>query len=642
MARHFEWGRTTKGALPGRGSAWSLFTALVALALGIAAGVVHWERDYTGLQRWYFHSYVRSAVAQSRNFRGNGVGRYQVLNLIDKRHPEQTLATVTDEDAAVRVGKNGNVMLRYTDKWTNRPHLQAVIQTIFVDNGRMHDWLQRNIYGGQSILEVLKWPAEMGGVATGTALLVGFFFAIPADRKRAEQRRNGRRVKGSLLLTTAQFNRLFHGDGIGWMNEAELTTWKTKAPIARIPRQAEANHLLLAGTTGAGKSTVILETLWQIQQRGEAAVVYDPDGFFLSRFYRQGRGDVILNPLDTRGASWHPGDEVRDMAEALTVADSFFPTGAPQSQEYFHEGAKKVLARLLTFHPTPEDLTHWMAHPEEIDQRLAGTTHAQILSMAPGQRSGILGSLANGADSFALLVTSKEAEREAKPRWSSRLWAEDPKGWVFLTSRTELRRAIRPISSLWFDLIVLRLLSRDPGARIPVWCVLDELASLNFLPQLHTALTEARRSNLRLVIGFQDKGQIETRYGHDASTLLGMPKTKIYLRAGEAQAAKWVSDNLGDVEVERIAESRTHGERHTRTETRQKSIEKLVLPSEVLTLPDRHGYLQHEGHVLPLSFPYRDIDPTVAPFVRRDLPQSEPSAQAGPPQPEQGNLPYFR
>ncbi len=371
-------------------------------------------------------------------------------------------------------------------------------------------------------------------------------------------------------------------------------------------------------------------------------MVYDPDGFFLGRFYRPGRGDVILNPLDTRGAYWHPGDEVRDMAEALTVADSFFPTGAPQSQEYFHEGAKKVLARLLTFHPTPEELTRWMAHPEEIDQRLAGTPHAQILSMAPGQRSGILGSLANGADSFALLVTSKEAEREAKPRWNSRLWAEDPKGWVFLTSRTELRRAIRPISSLWFDLIVLRLLSRDPGARIPVWCVLDELASLNFLPQLHTALTEARRSNLRLVIGFQDKGQIETRYGHDAGTLLGMPKTKIYLRAGEAQAAKWVSDNLGDVEVERISESRTHGERHTRTETRQKSIEKLVLPSEVLTLPDRHGYLQHEGHVLPLSFPYREIDPTVAPFMRRELPPSGPPPQPEPAQPEQGNLPYFR
>ncbi|MHB1952494.1 MAG: type IV secretion system DNA-binding domain-containing protein [Sulfobacillus sp.] len=642
MARHFEWGRTTKGELPGREPIWLIFIVLMASAAGIAGGKYCWRSDYSGLQRWYFFSYVRSEVEEFRSFQGNGTGQYNVLALVDVRRPEKTLATVTDEDATVTTGKNGTLTLDLADKWIHRPYLQAVIHPIIADNGRMHDWLQEQIYGGQGILKALQWPFEMGGMMGVAVLLMGIKFSISADRRRSERRRDGRRVRGSKLLTTADFNRLFQSDGIGWINEAELTAWKKKAPIARIPRKAEANHLLLVGTTGAGKSTVILETLWQIEQRGEAAVIYDPDGFFLSHFYRRERGDVILNPLEARGAYWHPGDEVRDMAEALTMADSMFPTRAPQSQEYFHEGAKKVLARLLTFNPTPEDLTHWMAYPEEIDRRLAGTPQAQILSVAPGQRSGILGSLANGADSFALLVDSKEAEREAKPHWNSRLWAENPKGWIFLTSRTELRAAIRPITSLWFDLIVLRLLSRDPGAQIPVWCILDELASLDYLPQLHTALTEARRSNLRLIIGFQSMSQIETRYGKDASTILGMPKTKIYLRAGEVQAAQYIAENLGDIEVERISESQTYGERHTRTETRQKLVEKLILPSQVLTLPDRHGYLQHEGHVLPLSFPYRDIQPRAEPFVRRELPKTVLQEKPELPQQEQGGLSYFK
>lgn len=641
MTQHFEWGRTTKGALPGRGPAWSILTVLLAVVAGSGMGAYAFYRNSTGLERWYFLSYMRSAVAKSRSLRGNGESYYQVLDLVDDRHPDKTLATATDNDASVTVEHDGSLLLRYTDKWANHPHLHGVIRQILLDNGVFHDWLKQNIYGGEDVLELFKFPAEMGG-ATGVVVLVcGLFLAVPADRRRAEQRRNGRRIKGSKLLTTAQFNRMFRGDGIGWINEAELNGWKKKAPVARIPREAEANHLLLAGTTGAGKTTALLEALWQIEQRGEVAVIYDPDGYFLSRFYRSGRGDVILNPLDARGGFWHPGDEVSDMAEALTVADSFFPTGAPQSQEYFHEGAKKVLAHLLTFKPTPEELTRWMAHPEEIDRRLAGSPRAMILGEgAPQQRSGILGSLSNGADSFGLLITAREAEREGKPRWSSRQWAEHPKGWVFLTSRTELRKALRPLSSLWFDLIVLRLLSRDPGARTPVWCVLDELASLNYLPQLHTALTEARRYNLRLMIGFQDKGQVETRYGHDAGTILGMPKSKMYLRAGEAQAARWVSDNLGEIEVERITESHTHGQRRTRTETRQKAVEKLVLSSEILALPDRHGYLQHEGHILPLSFPYREIKPTVEPFVRRELPKHEPPAKPEPSS-QQGNLPYF-
>jgi type IV secretory pathway TraG/TraD family ATPase VirD4 len=519
----------------------------------------------------------------------------------------------------------------------------------------MNDWLRENIYNGETTLEILKWLAEMGLLAAALVLLVGLPFAIPADKRRKNQRSNGRRVKGSTLLTTRQFNRMFHSDGIGWMNEAEPTFLKRCTPWLRIPLKSEANHVLIAGTTGAGKTTLIVEALIEIERREQPVVLYDPDGFFLNLFYRPERGDVILNPMDARGAYWNPGNEVRGgiadalkMAEALTVAGAFFPTfpeKASEAKDYFHDGAKKVLARLLTFNPTPEELTHWMSYPEEIERRLTGTPQAQILSKSTGQLSGILGQLAKGADSFALLVTANEAKQKSLPHWNSRLWTENSKGWIFLTSQNDLRDAIRPISSMWFDLCVQRILSRDPSDRTPVWCVLDELASLNYLPQLHTALTEARRSNLRLIVGFQDKAQIETRYGNDASVLLGMPKTKIYLRAGENSAAKWASDNLGEIEVERISESWTYGERRTRTETLQRTTEKLVLPSEMTALPDRHGYLQHEGHVVPFSFPYRVIPAKAEPkpFMERDLPAPVllPSTPPEAPQTEQELLPHF-
>ena len=118
-----------------------------------------------------------------------------------------------------------------------------------------------------------------------------------------------------------------------------------------------------------------------------------------------------------------------------------------------------------------------------------------------------------------------------------------------------------------------------------------------------------------------------------------MPKTKIYLRAGDSKSAEWASKNLGEVEVERISETWTYGERRTRSESIHKSIEKLVLPSELMCLPDRHGYLQHEGHVVPINFPYREIPVIANPYIERKLPkqslsvpvvlqQAEPSAAA--------------
>jgi type IV secretory pathway TraG/TraD family ATPase VirD4 len=41
--------------------------------------------------------------------------------------------------------------------------------------------------------------------------------------------------------------------------------------------------------------------------------------------------------------------------------------------------------------------------------------------------------------------------------------------------------------------------------------VLDELASLNKLPQLHTAVTENRKYGNPVVLGFQGRSQMEKR-----------------------------------------------------------------------------------------------------------------------------------
>jgi hypothetical protein len=124
----------------------SILTGILALVIGIAIGMYHWHRDLSGLQRWYFTSYVRSALSQSHSFRSTGLTLYQVIDLVDDRYPEQTLATVTDEDAAVTANSDGTLTLEYTEKWAQRKHLRAVIRTIALENEVMHGWLQERVY----------------------------------------------------------------------------------------------------------------------------------------------------------------------------------------------------------------------------------------------------------------------------------------------------------------------------------------------------------------------------------------------------------------------------------------------------------------------------------------------------------------
>ena len=55
-----------------------------------------------------------------------------------------------------------------------------------------------------------------------------------------------------------------------------------------IPRMLEAQHFLITGTTGAGKTQVINGMLRSIRKRGNRAVIADPAGGFYARFGKPG------------------------------------------------------------------------------------------------------------------------------------------------------------------------------------------------------------------------------------------------------------------------------------------------------------------------------------------------------------------
>ena len=168
-----------------------------------------------------------------------------------------------------------------------------------------------------------------------------------------------------------------------------------------------------------------------------------------------------------------------------------------------------------------------------------------------------------------------------------------------------------------------------------MWFVLDELASLQRLPQLHTAVTENRTSNNPVVLGFQGRSQLETRYGHDAEAMLSQPATKIFLRTSEPHAAKWISDTIGEVEIERMRESRSKGKYGQRSFGVERQVEPLVIPSEISGLPSLRGYLKLENLVVRLHFPFVDMPSRHPAFIERPTsettrPSTAPGARIQP------------
>jgi hypothetical protein len=478
----------------------------------------------------------------------------------------------------------------------------------FVD-ARLRDFLKEVVYEKSSLLGFFR-PPLIGGSLVLIALLP---FAAWKDVERQKQLRYGRRLKGPELLTPRQFNRVVEGDGAGFKTDQ-------MRKMLRIPARAEAQHIQIIGDTGAGKTALMFQLLRQVRSRGDSAIVYDPAREFVKRFYDPIRGDVILNPLDSRCPYWGPSEELRSRSEAKALAVSLFQPPQDKKGEFFIESPQKIFAFLLAYGPTPDELVEWMSNPEEIDRRLKGTEHAHLIDPhAHQQRAGVLGSLGLVADSLRLLPKKSETSGV----WTATEWAENRRGWLFLTSLPAEREALRPLQSLWIDWLVLRLLNEPTEAQRRVWFVIDELASLQKLPQLHTAITEARKSRNPVVLGFQGKAQLEYLYGHLAEVMLSQPATSVWLTTKEPSAGEWVSKFIGKVEIERLRETHFDGTRSGRNFALDRQVEPLVLESEISGLPDLHAYMKYQNYVTRFSFPYFDMPKIAEGFERRTRPNDQ-------------------
>ncbi len=120
---------------------------------------------------------------------------------------------------------------------------------------------------------------------------------------------------------------------------------------------------------------------------------------------------------------------------------------------------------------------------------------------------------------------------------------------------------------------------------------------------------------------FQGRSQLEAIYGHQAEAMFSQPATKIFLKTSEPRAARWISDTLGEVEIERLRESRTHGQmphpRESRSFQLEHEIRPLIMKEEITGLPKGHGFLKCGNLVVRMSFPYLKLPERHPAFLER-------------------------
>ena len=367
----------------------------------------------------------------------------------------------------------------------------------------------------------------------------------------------------------------------------------------RVALADETKHFKFIGTTGTGKSTAICEVLKGALERGDRAIIADPDGGYLRRFYDERRGDVILNPFEPKAAKWDLYGEITNDYDVNQLSRSLIPD---------HEGSERSWrAYGRTFLSAVVKQTHdaGVKDVKELFRLLATAKTGELKTLVAGTPAQPFLEDDNRKmfDSIrSVTISAVEAleyigKQEGSPL-SVRDWVNNGKGVLFIPYHAGQIAAMRSTISAWMRLAIFETMNREEGDR-RLWFAVDELDALGQIDGLKDALARLRKFGGRCLLGFQSIAQVSGTYGRaEAQTIVENCGNTLILRCAGSEnggTSQFASRLIGQREVVRTTESRSRRGfqlMSSVTRSEHRNVEFAVLDSEIEQLPDLKGYLK--------------------------------------------------
>lgn len=451
--------------------------------------------------------------------------------------------------------------------------------------------------------------------ALTTGITVMFFFRKGKELKETKQ------ISGFNLVTAKVYDKT--------LKKLKLKRGMTVDQLT-LPFDAEVKHLMITGTTGSGKTNAFNHLLKSIRERGDRAVIVDTTGGFVSHFYNE-QIDKLLNPFDKRSQKWCLWSECPNQETDFDeLAEALIPEGRGNDSFWSRAGRQAFSACALTLAKAQiyslHELLNMLLRLKLSDvAELLKDTNVSSYFAKEAEKTAILirATLASHIKSLEALSEVTPLEKDA---FSIDKWIKDEgNGFLFLHAKSKQRAFLKPLLSAWFSLGVKALMDMQPDPNRRIWFIVDELASLNQLSGLDTALAEARKYGGCFVIGFQNLSQIEDIYNPTmAKVLSDLTVSKLIFETVDPMNARKLSETLGEQEVIESAENVSFGANEIRdgvSFSHQKRFQPLVRPSDVMQLKPLSCYakIANVNVVFKYDFTYLTLPRIAADFVERDL-----------------------
>ncbi|NPV02171.1 MAG: type IV secretion system DNA-binding domain-containing protein [Brevinematales bacterium] len=390
-----------------------------------------------------------------------------------------------------------------------------------------------------------------------------------------------------------------------------------------IPLRNITEHVFTVGRPGVGKSLHFYYVLKQLKEMKAKAVVYDFKGDYISKFYDPDT-DLIFNPLDKRCLQWNLFNDIdkndnenekifyiNQIASSLVTEnidnqDRFWTTGALRVLRAVIKEANKNTKNFISLRNNKTIFTEltgdWVRIAEIVEEHEKGAK-AFIAKPDSNQTMGIMAVLSQYTE--ALMYMQDVNGDFSIADWVEKKGDEKGGGFIFVSSYASIRDTIKPVLSLFIDLLIKEILGRKDNLDRRIYMFLDEIGTLQFLPSIVEGLTQGRSKGLSLWPAIQDIGQLKQIYGDNLTqTIVNACGTRVIFSMADYETAENFSNQIGEAEyLEELA-----GVSISKTSDASASIDrkiikdKVVMASEIINLPKFKFILQAAGRDITTGY----------------------------------------
>lgn len=488
--------------------------------------------------------------------------------------------------------------------WTGSHTVQAVGYPKFYDVLLPNSWIYKAL---------LYWLWASAAVSV-------FFSCYKLTQQDTEKIKKQTRIRGAEKATAKELYRSMKKDngnlGISIGN-------------LHLPIDVETRHFLILGTTGTGKSYLLMKIISEFKRRSVRMIVLDRKGEFYSAFANPAT-DIYFHPYDRKHVNWsiynefsfshffdHIPEQLRDLA------DSLFSVSSSNKNVHFYNAAADVFCSGLCYLAMNGKITN--ADIKDFFTAGGSQIVAKLKTLPAGLKDGLTHLGEDGTDehSGSILSTLSERTKDFSAfigkdgDFSIRNWVEKGNGNLYISTAGPNDERYKSIVTMLLDIVGSEVKSFPEKSTTKLVIVIDELASLPPLKTLDFLLNEGRSKGICVILANQTFSKIREIYGEArAKNIFGNTNTKFVFRLPEPSDSEYVSKAMGDQEVQRVVKSKNEtnrnifasgGDSKGITTSEQIAKEAIFLPAQIQNLQKRHAIA-----MIP-SFPIAEIElPTLS------------------------------